>query len=182
MFVAFLSFYFDRSFFYIIKLIRNSVLTDFFLGISFFSSLIFIFIFLTALFIKEKRRKFILPLWLTLAFNVILSFILKILIQRQRPFQLDLISIIGNLNDSYFVWNFSFPSFQSMLVFSVLPFLNMEFKNLRYIWIVFSFLVAFSRIYLGLHFLSDVFLGGVVGYFIGFFVLSYFKKRNFDLI
>jgi undecaprenyl-diphosphatase len=66
-----------------------------------------------------------------------------------------------------------------MLVFSILPFLNLEFKKFKYVWIIFCILVSFSRVYLGLHFLSDVFLGGLIGYFIGLFVLSYFKKKIF---
>ena len=54
-----------------------------------------------------------------------------------------------------------------MLVFSAVPLLNQEFKKFRYIWFVFACLVAFSRAYFGVHYVSDVMVGAVIGYLIG---------------
>ncbi|MDP3992444.1 MAG: phosphatase PAP2 family protein [Nanoarchaeota archaeon] len=177
-FAIFLSFYFDGQIVQLISLIRNSVLTDFFMGITFVSSILLIFLFLTLLFIKEKKRKWILPLWMSLGLSVIVSFLLKVSIQRQRPFELGLVSVIEGLaKNSHMVWNFSFPSFQAMLVFSAIPFLDKEFPKFKYVWIAFACLVAFSRVYLGLHFLSDVIVGSVIGYLIGFFIVKWWKEK-----
>jgi len=52
-------------------------------------------------------------------------------------------------------------------VFSALPILNKKFNKLKYIWLVFACLVAFSRVYFGVHYMSDVLTGALVGYLIG---------------
>lgn len=167
-----LAFKFDNRLVILISLIRNSTLDSFFMGITEVSSLLIVFLFLTLLFIRENKRRWILPLWVTLAVNVVVGFLLKIIIQRQRPYQLGLVSVIDALvKNSHNVWDFSFPSFQAMMIFSAIPFLSKEFPKFKYIWVVFACLVAFSRVYFGLHFLSDVIAGGLIGYMIGYFIM-----------
>ena len=173
-----LSFYFDNEVVKLIFLIRNNILTDFFMGIAFVSSLLIIFIFLTLLFIKENKRKWILPLWLSLGLSVVISFLLKVAIQRPRPYISGVVSVIGDLaKNSHSVWNFSFPSFQAMMIFAAVPFLGKEFPKFKYLWIIFACLVALSRVYLGLHFLSDVIVGSIIGYLIGFFAFRWWKEK-----
>jgi len=164
-----------------INLIRNGFLNDFFLGLTFISSEIIIFFFLTSLFLwRDKKRRYILPLWLTLVLTAIVSFLLKIAIQRPRPFQLGLVSVLPVLEKaSHIVWNFSFPSFHTMLAFSAIPFLSEEFPKLKYFWIIFASLIAFSRVYFGLHFLSDVIVGGLIGYLLGAVIIRIEKENKF---
>ncbi len=180
-FAVILSFIFDNLIVQNISKLRNLFLDEVFLGITFVSSEIIIFFFLTSLFLwQEHKRKWIFPLWLTLFFSAALSFILKIMIQRARPFQINLVSIPEMLmSKSYEIWNFSFPSFQAMLVFSALPILSKEFRKIKWMWIVFAVLVALSRVYFGVHFLSDVIIGGILGYLIGMFVIKLEEKNNF---
>jgi len=173
-----LSLYFDSRIVKAISLIRNSILTDFFMGITFFSSVLIIFLFLTLLFIKENKRKWVLPLWLSLFFSIVISFLLKVAVQRPRPYVAGLVNVIGGLaRNSHLVWDFSFPSFQAMMVFAAVPFLSKEFPRFKYVWIIFACLVAISRVYLGLHFLSDVIVGGIIGYLIGFFALRWWAEK-----
>ena len=173
-----LAFYFDKQVVYIISLTRNAVLTDFFMGVAFISSLLVIFVFLTLLFIQNHKRKWIIPLWATLIVDVIIGFLLKIMIQRSRPFELGLISLIEGLEkSSYYLWNFSFPSFQALMIFSAIPFLSKEFPKFKYVWIVFACVVALSRVYLGVHFLSDVIAGALIGYFIGYVVVKKVERK-----
>lgn len=176
----FFVFRFDSDIVKGISMIRNSVLSNFFMGITFFSSSVIIFIFLTALFIWKNKKKWILPLWLTMLVSVIISFLLKVSIQRMRPYQMELISILPGFESlAHSIWNFSFPSFQAMLVFSVVPFLSKEFPRFRYVWIIFASLVALSRVYLGVHFLSDVILGGLIGYLIGAAIIKTEKENKY---
>jgi len=179
--LIFISFYFDNLIIEKVSLIRNNFLNDFFMGITFVSSEIIIFFFLTSLFLwKEHKRKWIFPLWFTLFLSVIVSFLLKIIVSRPRPYQLGIVSSLSILEKvNHLIWNFSFPSFQAMLVFCAIPILSKEFSKLKYIWIGFAFLVAFSRMYFGLHFASDVLIGGLIGYFIGIFVIKLEKNYKF---
>ena len=178
---VFISFYFDSQIVQGISLIRNNFLNDFFLGLTFLSSEIIVFFFLTSLFLfNENKRRWIFPLWLTLFLSVVVGFILKISVQRMRPFEFGIVETLPVLvKESFNVWNYSFPSFQSMLVFCAIPILIMEFKRLKYVWIIFAALVAFSRVYFGVHFLSDVIAGAILGYSIGLFIVNLEKEKKF---
>lgn len=178
---ALAGFYFDSEIVKGISLIRNNLLNDFLLGITFLSPEIVIFFFLTSLFLfQSHKRKYILPLWISLGLSVVVSFLLKSLIQRQRPFQLGLVSILPILEKaSHLTWNSSFPSFQAMLVFSAIPILWREFPKFKHVWIIFACIVAFSRVYFGLHFLSDVIAGGLIGYLLGMLVIKLEEKYKF---
>jgi len=180
-FLTLISFLFDVEILKAVSLIQNSYLTEFFLGITFASSVIIIFFFLTSLFLwQEHKRKWILPLWVTLFISIISSFLLKISIQRLRPFQQGITSLIPVLESASFeIWNYSFPSFQAMMAFAAIPILNKEFPKFKKFWIIFAGLVGFSRIYFGLHFFSDVLVGGLIGYFIGSFIVELERKNKF---
>ncbi|MEK6741814.1 MAG: phosphatase PAP2 family protein [Nanoarchaeota archaeon] len=172
LFLLLLAFYFDHRISVLVSLIRNSILDNFFMGITFVSSILIVFLFLTLLFVRENKRKWILPLWVTLVANVIVGFLLKVVVQRQRPYQLELVSVAQGLaENAHKVWDFSFPSFQAMMVFCAVPLLSKEFPKFKYVWVIFACLVAFSRVYLGVHFLSDVIAGALIGYMIGYFIM-----------
>jgi len=179
--VVLLSLYFDSEIVKGFSFIRNNFFNEFFMGMTFISSEIIIFFFLTSLFLwQERKRKWILPLWLSLGLSALISFLLKIAVQRPRPFQTGIVSVLPVLEkSSHLIWNFSFPSFQTMLGFCAVPILSKEFPKFKYIWITFAGLIAFSRIYFGLHFLSDVIVGGLIGYSIGWLIV---KKEKEDKI
>lgn len=168
------SFYFDTEIVYGVSLLRNKVLNNFFLGLTMISSSIIILFFLTSLFLwKEHKRKWIPPLWATLGISVIVGFIIKVAVQRQRPFQIGIVSLLSVLEEaSHSIWNFSFPSFHAMLAFCALPILSNQFKKFKYVWIAFAILISFSRIYFGLHFLSDVIVGAILGYALGVIIMK----------
>ena len=175
------SFYFDTVIVKGIGFLRNNVLDDFFLGLTMLSSSLIIFFFLTSLFLwQEHKREWIIPLWVSLALSVAVSFILKFAIQRQRPFQQGIVILLPVLEKaSHLTWNFAFPSFHAMLVFCAVPILSRQFKKFKYVWIVFAVLIAFSRIYFGLHFMSDVIIGGTIGYVLGMIIIKLEKEYKF---
>ncbi len=134
-FLIILSFYLDKLVVGFIGFIRTDTLQRLFLFITSLENEIIIFILLTGIFllIKHKRR-WILPLWVTLISSAVISFLLKIIIQRPRPFQVGISSILSFLEkDSFYLWNYSFPSFQTMFFFSALPLIHKEFPKLGYI-------------------------------------------------
>jgi len=178
-FVVLCFFYFDVNISQSFENIRNYFLTDLFMGVTYVSSGVIIFFILTSLFLwKENKRKWILPLWITLALSTIVSFLLKIAIQRPRPYQIEVVSSLLE-TASHNIWNFSFPSFQAMLAFCAIPILSKEFPKLKNIWVIFAVLIAISRVYLGVHFMSDVLIGGLIGYFLGVLIISSEKKNQF---
>jgi len=178
--LAILSFlYFDESISQCFENIRNYFLTDLFMGITYVSSGVIIFFILTSLFLwKEHKRKWILPLWITLALSAIVSFLLKMAVQRSRPYQIGVVSSLLE-EASHNIWNFSFPSFQAMLAFCAIPILSKQFPKLKNTWVIFAVLIAISRVYLGVHFMSDILVGGLIGYFLGVFVIKYEEKTKF---
>jgi undecaprenyl-diphosphatase len=179
--VVIVSLYFDSDIVRVVSFLRNDVLTDFFLGLTFLSSSVIIFFFLTSLFLwKEHKRKWIFPLCVTLAISVVVSFVLKMIVQRQRPFQLGVVSVLPVLEKaSHLTWNFAFPSFHAMLVFCAVPILSKQFPKFKYVWITFASLIAFSRVYFGLHFLSDIVIGGFIGYVCGVIIIKLEKEYKF---
>lgn len=175
------SLYFDSQIVRGVSLIRNSFLDNFFIGVTTASSALIIFFILTSLFLwQEKKRKWILPLWLTLAASTVLVFLLKITVRRPRPYQLGIVTALPMLQEAaHSVWDFSFPSFQAMLAFCAIPILNKEFPKFKYAWIAFACLVAFSRVYFGVHFLSDVIAGSLIGFLIGVIIVKAEKEYKF---
>ena len=166
------SFIYDSEIISFISLLRSFYLDYLFISIAFASQSIIIFFVLTSLFLwQEHKRKWIFPLWLTLTLSIIISYIVKVLIHRPRPFQAGVVSVLGLgvylMKNSFLTWNFSFPSFQAMLVFSALPILDKEFPKFKYLWLIFACFVALSRVYFGLHYMSDVIAGAIIGYLLG---------------
>ncbi len=177
-------FWYDAEIIKIIALSRTSFLDYVFLSVAFASNVFIIFFFLTSLFLwKEHKRRWILPLWFSCFFAIGISYLLKIFIARPRPFQKGLVSVLAVafnfIKNNFSTWNFAFPSFQAMLVFAALPILSKEFKKFKYIWLVFACLVAFSRVYFGLHYLSDVLAGAIIGCLIGFVMVKIEEKYDY---
>lgn len=181
LFLILMSFYFDFEIIAGVVLLQNSFLDNFFMSILFLSSKLIIFGFLTGLFLLNKdRQKWLLPLWITIGFSTIVSFFIKILGHRLRPYQLDLVPMSTFLEESsHLIWNFSFPSFHAMFVFCAVPLLSKKFPKLNYAWFVFALLTGLSRVYFGFHFLSDVLVGGFLGYLIGAIIIKLEENSGF---
>ncbi|HLC77540.1 MAG TPA: phosphatase PAP2 family protein [Candidatus Nanoarchaeia archaeon] len=160
--------------------IRGETLNAFFMIFA-YAGTILMFIFLTSLFLwRDHKRKWILPLWIAMVIASLTAFILKFIVQRQRPYQLGVVSTLPILEKvSHLAWDFSFPSSHAIIAFSAIPVLSKEFPRFKYAWIIFASLVALSRVYFGLHFMSDVIAGAVMGYLIGFFIVKIEDKNKF---
>lgn len=69
----------------------------------------------------------------------------------------------------------SFPSSHAANNFAA-AFLLANFYK-QYTWVYFSFasLIALSRVYIGVHYPLDIFAGALIGFFIGYLLLSIYK-------
>ena len=175
-----LSLYLDTKTSTAFESVRNYLLNDIFSGVTFVSTII-IFLFLTSLFLwKEHKRKWIMPLWFTILLTIVTSFLLKIAVQRPRPYILGVVQTPLFLQDvAHTIWDFSFPSFQAMLAFCAVPILKKEFPHFKYAWIIFACLVALSRVYFELHFISDVIIGSLIGYLLGALIVKLEEENHF---
>lgn len=102
--------------------------------------------------------------------------ILKPMVARTRPYDLlGYAILVEHLSD------FSFPSGHTAAAFvGARLFLAMD-KKWGIVMTVFACLMGFTRLYLGVHFPSDVLIGGLLGWMITSFVLkgkSYFERKK----
>ncbi|MBD3253317.1 phosphatase PAP2 family protein [Candidatus Pacearchaeota archaeon] len=181
--VTLISFIFDKDISILIGKSRNLFLDYIFISLTFVTSALVIFFFLTTLFLwNENKRRWIIPLIFSFLLSSGIIFLIKIIFKRPRPFQEGIVSVFSVvfyfLGNSFNTWNFSFPSFQAAIVFAAFPILMKEFKKLRYFWFAFACLAAFSRVYFGVHYLSDILAGAVIGYIIG--ILAVFIEEKFE--
>ena len=133
--------------------------------ISFLGTWFFVLVIASSFFLwKEHKRRWILPLWLSMAITALLVYLLKLLIMRERP------ETALELSKTS-----SFPSGHASAVFSTLAILDKEFPRLKWFWLIFAVLVSYSRLYLGMHYLTDVVIGALIGYIISLLIVKYWK-------
>ncbi|MDD5193437.1 MAG: phosphatase PAP2 family protein [Candidatus Nanoarchaeia archaeon] len=179
-----ISFFFDADISRFVAKFRNLYLDYFLMGITLIvNNLVILCLFSLFLFYIKPKRRWIVPLWISIGLSYLINIIIKVVIHRPRPFQDGITPLIGAslylIRDAMYLWDFSFPSGHAVLVFAVLPILNKEFKIFRWIWLAFAVLVCFSRLYFGMHYLSDVLAGAVIGYSIGLLMIKIEEKYRF---
>lgn len=89
--------------------------------------------------------------------------LLKMIFRVPRPFETWAFSPLDSAS------GFSFPSMHAAFIFSSLPFFfeKGRLHRYRWAWALFAGLVALSRVRVGVHYLSDVVSGALLGYAIG---------------
>lgn len=134
------------------------------------------------LFKKTRKAGFVMALAMLIGF-CIGNLTLKPLVARPRPYSIDTNAalLIKPLSD------FSFPSGHTLVCFEgAVSLLECGFKRLGRISLVIAFLVAFSRVYLYVHYPTDVIAGAILGSafayisysFVNFIVTSYKKRKK----
>lgn len=125
---------------------------------------IFLFLILPAIaLLSRQRNREAMVLCLAFLASAMIGLSLKLLIARPRP-------------ESLFVFadalRPSFPSLHALLVFALLPLLVRSFPRLRVCFRALAILVGFTRLYFGVHYLSDVLFGALIGYAIGWYMVQ----------
>jgi len=160
---------------------RTPFLNEVFQAITFLGSSYFVVgttILLSFSLTKIHQKKDLVYFWILLGSGVILNLTLKEIFQRPRPAIDALIDAPG----------FSFPSGHAMgsiIIFSFLIFLSFKYSNSSYFktFALIScslviLLVGFSRIYLGVHYLTDVVAGFTAGFWLFLMILFFREKEN----
>lgn len=137
-----------------------------------------IIICLTALIYSKTRKKLGYPLVITIGGATILNYILKEIFARERP---NFLRIIEETH-------YSFPSAHAMVSAAIYTMcilvLNHEVKNKKIriigtaVGIFIPFMIGLSRVYLGVHYISDVIGGFLLGFALSFFIYDKYKNQK----
>ena len=135
-----------------------------------------VILFIILRWIIAKQRKILRLLILLYAIQSAVIYGLKFLIQRQRPlFFLEMASKLskgpGEILDP------SFPSAHGAFAFMMATVLSHWFPRYRIIFYIAAGFIVWTRIYLGLHYPTDVIAGGLLGYGITRFFLYWIDLR-----
>lgn len=168
-----ISFFLDKAAFSFIDLIKNKYLDYFFGAVTHFGSVFIVFIVMTTLFLwGERKREWIPVLWTSFITTVVISMLLKLTIARPRPLGIAVVTLFG-------IIDYAFPSLHAASSFTAIATLDREFPMFKWFWVLLAITVAFSRIYLKVHYLSDVVAGALLGYVIGYFFVHLEEKFKF---
>ncbi|KND46723.1 MAG: Membrane-associated phospholipid phosphatase [Parcubacteria bacterium C7867-006] len=145
--------------------------------VSFYSFIVFICI--TALVYLFRGVRYAILFFLTIVSTGVLVYLFKIFFNIARP------------TDGVFVaFGQSFPSYHATMATVFFVILMYIFDNYfsSFLRVIFNiicltlvFTVSFSRIYLGVHWLSDVLFGMILGVFIVYFSVWVFRKSTASL-
>lgn len=170
---------FDNAISLFFSVHNNVTFTNTFKAISFICSPKFMIILNVLLFIfiivKKKYKLFIIVL--SSISSVIINNLVKIIVRRERPDYLRMV-----MEKSY-----SFPSGHAMisvLFFGSIIYLvnkyNLKYKKLiTFSLSTFVLLVGISRIYLGVHYLTDVVGGYLLGFIVLLLIIHLFERKKF---
>lgn len=118
-----------------------------------------LFVLSLIMFYKRANKK-IAHVWLSVLVTLAVTYAIKYLVGRERP-------DIARAQAS----GPSFPSAHSSTSFAPIPFLDGSIKT---VWTIFAVMVAASRVYLGVHYISDV----IAGFILSNIVADAMKKIN----
>lgn len=103
-----------------------------------------------------------------------ISLLIKTIVARERPFSLGLDTPTELIEPGYNTWDFSFPSNHASTSWASFFFIPGRFWRIS--WILICVLIMFSRVYFGLHYLSDVIFGAVIGIMVSYLLSKYGNK------
>jgi len=174
---------FDEYLFYLIHFKGNNQFLDFLLPLlrnAWFWTPFYAFL-LIFLLINFKKQSIHLIVSFLLCFSLadsISSKIIKPIVNRDRPCQNQylkpIIRPLVNCGSGK-----SFPSSHAANHFAMATILVLMLKNqwkkFRYLLLLWAFSIAYAQVYVGVHFVIDVFVGGVLGSLIAIFVYNLYK-------
>lgn len=120
--------------------------------------------------ISSRDKKFISIFLVSfLVTSVLSTFVLKNVFRRPRPFfrtDYNRFQLIKPILTDACPKDYSFPSGHAVTAFAAAAVLTSFNKKRKWFYYITAILISYSRIYLGCHYLFDVFVGAIFGYLI----------------
>lgn len=158
-----ISLLFDKAILDFLIQFRYESLNWFFVFISYLLVTVFLAIIVSLIYFWKKWKNMFI-FWSSVILSFIFATLFKFVFMRVRP---DVLSLV--VETSY-----SFPSRHTAVLFAFLPILFQEKKG---VWVfILALVIAYSRIYLGVHYLGDILGGVILGLIIGYLVIFLEKK------
>jgi len=170
-----LSFLLDKTIINIVSIIQYPILFKFFYTTTLLGEVyiyIWIAIILTAALLAN--RKPVTAFVSAIVASGIVELLIKSIARRPRPFET--LNVPSNIITS----SSSFPSGHTMMFFVMIPILSKNFPKAKTVFWIIAILVGLSRIYLEVHYFSDVVAGAVFGYAIGWIFMKIGEKYEWN--
>lgn len=152
-FLLLLSAFFDNGILRWVSIMRNPVINS---VMAFVASIKRSYILIIVGIVLLARKQLLKP-WLAVYLaSSAAVFLIKEIIKRPRPLD----NLIAPLIEAD---GFSFPSGHATVIFSALPLLVVAFPRLKFLTIALCFIFILARVYVGVHYPSDIFSGALLG-------------------
>jgi len=166
----------DQSIFWFLNTTTANSLLDRFMPFiterdNWFLLYIFLFFFLCLKLGKEGRVAAILIILAVTLADQTTSSVLKPLFERLRPcHELEAVRLLVGCGGKY-----GFPSSHAANFFAAATVFSLYFPRYKILYLVIAFLVAYSRIYVGVHYPSDVIAGAIIGVMFAFILCKAYQ-------
>lgn len=167
------AFFVDEIFAGFITEIRFDELTSIMYFVTDFG-VILLFAIIGVVSLLQKKYRFVIFMGISAVIALEAGFLLKFLFQVPRPY------VLGYETPIFLASGYAFPSMHTSVLCALWPFQKYLFgkKSLPFIYL-FMAAIIFSRIYLGVHSLSDIVAGVTIGLVTTYSVLAIQKDYNF---
>jgi len=169
---------FDKELFLFINLVLANPVTDFIMPIITNDMFLRVIYGLALILLLVRGKK---PFIWVVVFSLLVvaltdqasSAWLKPMFERLRPCKELNVHLLVNCGAGY-----SFPSSHAANLFGQAAFFSFLFPKTKWYWLIFAFLVAISRVFVGVHYPLDITAGAVLGTFIGSVVAYILLQLN----
>ncbi|TBW53327.1 phosphatase PAP2 family protein [Marinobacter halodurans] len=123
---------------------------------------------------REHTRHVLVSSGLTFLLGLALNQVILLFVHRMRPYDAGLTHLLVAPNPDY-----SFPSDHATASFAIAAaFLVHRFYRRGLAFLIVAFLIAFSRVYIGIHYLTDVIGGATTGLLAAYLVRKFYREGN----